>query len=1140
MRRSSSACLLSSSFSTSKLSTLIFCVLIFSTLVFAAAPDRIAGPVVAQQLVKLSAGVPLKAQPQFDQGRVDPSLKLGYITLLTVPSASQQKAMDQLLAQQQDPRSPLYHKWLTPEQYADRFGLSPNDIQKLTAWLQSQGFTIVRVARARNFIVFSGTAAQAESAFQTEIHNFDVNGEKHFSNTTAPSIPAALSGVVTGIRGLSNFRPKSQARRGEPAYTFAYKGNNYFFLAPGDIAAIYDVGTLQTSLDGTGQSLAVMGQTGIYQSDLTNFRQNFGLSAISCTTTTDIITACDTSNFKYILVNGSAETIYDDPNGYDDLPEADLDLEWSGATAPKAQVIFVTATDFNGGGVWDSWYYAVDNTVAPVITMSYTSPCELFNDGHTGTGEGTFTSDEAELQAANLYGITFLNSAGDTGAAECDYGVNLAENGYAVAYPASSQYVTGVGGTSIPAINPNEYSSSFWNLSNGSGGASAKGYITEQPWNDAEEFGLLCTPSSPCTLNGVAGVDSWASAQTALGISAGGGGVSNCFTIDDNGVCTDGFPQPSWQSGISASAINPSGFGMTTSTPARYSPDVSLLASPNFPGYLICTQEAALGGTGAGSVCDSPSTGISDMLNACFAQTGPCSIFGGTSVSTPVFAGMVTLLNQYLRATGGLGNINLTLYNLAAANSTNHAFHPVITGTSGSYSNGAWCTEGTPSGVSGDPWPSALQCPSSGANAGFLGFNAYDADPTTNYNLVTGLGSVDAYKLAVAWNASRATPTVTIGASASSIVFGQSLTLTATVTSPTTAVGKVTFYVTGAPSSLGTAFLNSSGVATLSLSSANESVASLPISADNINAYYPGDANNTSADTTASPALVNVTAPNFTFVSNGPSSHTVLAGQTTQTTVPYTFLATPTTPASSPAFTSTVIFSCSFSPTDPTLTNSSCVFNPPTIAADTSSATTVSMTITTAGPNTGTGSQLRHRADNRSPWLALTLPIAGFVMLGLMRGKVSRRVSKRSAIALFCFSLALFGFMLACGGSSSKPITVAVSGPASIFPNNSGWPSQTAQFTATLTNDSSNKGVTWTASEGSIDATGLFTAPTVSGSLTSPVTIKATSVAQTDKSGTASIALSPTTLPNTYTVTVTATEGPTAVNSTPVTTMVVQ
>src|SRR5271157_4058388 len=157
----------------------------------------------------------------------------------------------------------------------------------------------------------------------------------HFANTTPPTIPAALSGIVTAVRGLNNFRLKSQAHRAQPAYTFPFSGSSYLFISPGDITAMYDLSTLYgTGIDGTGQTLAVIGETGIYQSDLTNFRQNFGLSAISCTTSTGIITACNTSNFKYVLVNGSATSIYSD------LPEADIDIEWSGATARNAQVIY--------------------------------------------------------------------------------------------------------------------------------------------------------------------------------------------------------------------------------------------------------------------------------------------------------------------------------------------------------------------------------------------------------------------------------------------------------------------------------------------------------------------------------------------------------------------------------------------------------------------------------------------------------------------------------------------------------------------------------------------------------------------------------------------------------------------------------
>ena len=99
--------------------------LLVSSYSFAATTDRIAGAIDSSQVVQLARSLHAKAQPQYDQGAVDPQFRLSYVTLLTSPSANQQKALDKLLADQQDPASPNYHKWLTPEQYADRFGLEP-------------------------------------------------------------------------------------------------------------------------------------------------------------------------------------------------------------------------------------------------------------------------------------------------------------------------------------------------------------------------------------------------------------------------------------------------------------------------------------------------------------------------------------------------------------------------------------------------------------------------------------------------------------------------------------------------------------------------------------------------------------------------------------------------------------------------------------------------------------------------------------------------------------------------------------------------------------------------------------------------------------------------------------------------------
>src|ERR1700722_1100603 len=1210
---------------------LISCVLIAANFSFAAATDRITSPIVSAQAARVSGSVPRFARAQSDRGAVDSSLKLEYITLLTVPSASQKQALSKLIADQQNPASPSYHKWLTPEQYADRFGLSPNDIQKLTNWLQSEGFTVVRTARGRNWIVFSGTAGQVEKTFQTEIHNYEVKGEAHFANMTPPAFPAALAGIVTGLRGLNDFRPKSQAKRGQPNYTFALNGGDYIFLAPGDIKTMYDVSTLYgDGIDGTGQTVAVMGETGVYQSDLTNFRQNFGLSAINCSVSGDIITSCNTSNFKYVLVNGTATSVYDD------LPEADLDIEWSGATARNAQIIFVTSNSTSGGFVWDSWYHAVDNNIAPVITMSYTAPCEFY-EARQSSGEGSIVSDEAELAKANSEGITFMNSSGDTGVAEGDNynktGTSLAEDGYAVGYPASSASVTGVGGTLLPF---SEYTETYFNPTNDSNGdgGSATMYVPEQAWNDSLEFAYLCesgnnkTTNSLCVDNGIGDgplLTDWENVQLAvnsagypvIGIAAGGGGPSNCVSMDANQVCKSGFPQPTWQSGLNVTAINPSGLGQENSTKTRLSPDISLAASANFPGYLVCTQ--VNGSAGGGSSCDSPSTGIKDMLTGCINGTGPCTIFGGTSVSTPIFAGMVSLLNQEVVAKGlqaepGLGNINPTLYRLAASNSTNGAFNPVTTSSSGVYSNGVWCDPGSPStGIGGDPWPVAMACPSTGTS--LLSFNTYNFDATTNYNLAVGLGSVNLSHLAAALVASNLSTTTTpLTSSLNPANQGVAVTFTATVT--TTGANQPTGTVNfdDAGTQIGSGTLSTVGGAQV----ATFTTSTLSAGTHSITAIYVGDTNNAGSTSTAVSQVI-VGAPTFTLAVSGASTTVVnqnvvwngtltavngynksvtisctsgapatctpspvhlfptasgatftvtMGSATTGTfnfsiqgtdgtitqsqavslrvngsfTVPATLTNPPSanpgqstttgmllTPTGGSTFTTSVTYACSGLPAGAT-----CSFSPASLASG-ASATTVQVTVNTAGPFTGAAGGLRHGDGQRKIastkerlWLPLSLPLSGLLLVGV----AGRGLPRRYKIIGLCLTMALPGFLVACGGgSSSNPppsvVTVSPSSVGTLYPNLTGAPAQMQQFSASVSN-SSSQAVTWAVAGGSangtIDQTGLYTAPAALPSPNSPISITATSTAATAP-GTASVSLLAPTPPGNSTITVTVTEG---------------
>ncbi len=429
---------------------LFFILLSGAALLTAAPPSRITRAVDASRTVAAPGRVHHLAQAQYDLGAVDPKKQLNYMVMLMKPSRAQQADLDALLVDQQNPSSKNFRQWLTPEQFGGRFGLNSSDQSKVVAWLTAQGFSVDHVARSNNWVAFSGSAAQVSSALHTPIHQFQVYGKTHFANTQVPSIPEALSDVAGGFLGLNDFPAHSNAKVVTPDYT---TGNTHY-LAPADFATIYDVAPLYAAgIDGTGQSIAIVGESDVLLSDIAAFRSRYGLP-----------------------VNAPKLFLYGTDPGYNGAQvEGNLDLEWAGAIAPKATIYYVYGTS-----AFIAMEVAVESNQAQVISVSYGS-CEI---------DTAYPGWSSIAQQGNAQGITLLAASGDAGAAGCDSqsAEPFATRGLSVIFPAVLPEVTGVGGTIFV-----EGTGSYWGATNSGTFGSALSYIPEAAWNESATSGLGST-----------------------------------------------------------------------------------------------------------------------------------------------------------------------------------------------------------------------------------------------------------------------------------------------------------------------------------------------------------------------------------------------------------------------------------------------------------------------------------------------------------------------------------------------------------------------------------------------------------------------------------------------------------------------
>lgn len=503
-------------------------------------------PVDESRLTTLKGNVHPLARPVYDIGTAPATLPMERMLLVLKRNPEQELDLRRLLDAQQDKRSSNYHKWLTPEQFGKRFGPSDDDMQKITAWLQSHGFQ-VGTTKGRTVLEFSGSASQVKEAFHTTIHKYVVNGEQHWANATDPMIPAALAPAVTGVLTLHNFLSKPQSHIVErdvpavvvpgakPEVTFTSNGQTIHALAPQDFAVIYNMlPAYNSALTGAGIRIGVIGRNDLYNDgqDVQNFLGEIGTGNNSFG-----------RDNLYIWVDGP------DPGnlGGGEEFEATLDTSWTAALAPGAEIDFVVSGGTNTtDGIDLSELYIVENNFADIMTESF-GTCEYFSTDARLAGV-TALAEQAAAQ-----GISYFVSAGDNGAEGCDSPSNPPARGpISVNALASTAFNVAVGGTMFDDINtPSRYWGSTPPISE-----TALSYIPENVWNES---------------------------SSTHGLWSGSGGASS-GNIGDSQISpvgtTGGVPKPAWQ------------FGAGLNLPqdnVRDLPDVSLTAAAH-DAYLVCFE----------------------------------------------------------------------------------------------------------------------------------------------------------------------------------------------------------------------------------------------------------------------------------------------------------------------------------------------------------------------------------------------------------------------------------------------------------------------------------------------------------------------------------------------------------------------
>ena len=687
---------------------------------------------------------------------------MNHLQLILKRSPIRSAQIEARIANQHNPQSPLFHQWLTPQQFGDAYGVVDSDIAAVTSWLTAEGFTVSGVYPNKMQIDFSGTASQVNRAFKTQetVYNL-ANGDRYLSHVGDVSVPAALLPVIAGVVGLSEapsakpvtpdvatFNPVTHRfdltgataakARAMAVGSGGLRGSRG--LVPDDLAKMYGVSTIRNNgVTGKGITIALVEVAPALPGDWSNFVGQFSLGSFGGTFA-QVTPQSGTLNNCY----GGQQS--DPPD--EDYASAE-DLEAATALAPGANIEVAYCSSYTStfepaspnvyGGLFIAATNLVNGDSRPDI-MSVNYPGYYAEDQ---TDSASKTAIDLVTAQADAEGISVFTGTGDSGINADFDGGQIDAAAPSVASIASSPYVTAVGGTDLADELDGTTSQYFSSTPNAVYG-TALGYVPEIPWNASCGNGVVAKA------DGFSSVLSFCQFLLARDPNASyvtseatGGGAS---VVDR---------KPTWQRLVFNAAKDQS----------RDVPDVSLFGGSyaSNTGIIICAG-----------------------YNPCTPNftTAPLLITAH-SLAAPMFAGVQALIDQGIAMRGlpaDQGNAAPTLYALAeqeyggptgAAPATlatcsadngntgtaNCVFHNTTRGSISTQCisfNGGSDTPNCYFYGTVDPYGYGLETvglTTTDAAPTAYGVNnkAYGAQP--GWSFATGLGSVNVTNLLIAWRA---------------------------------------------------------------------------------------------------------------------------------------------------------------------------------------------------------------------------------------------------------------------------------------------------------------------------------------------------------------------------------------------------